>query len=535
MSLFRPATRVATRAAALMFALPLALPLVVAPVHAQQAATTRPEAVDTAAIGRILREATERSQVMDLASWMTDVHGSRLSGSPGMKVAGEWARGTLAKWGLANAALEPYTVAGFDRGWTNEKFSMQVIAPTRYTVIATPSAWTAGTSGPVTADVVMAVITDTTQLAEWKGKLKGKLVMTTKPFDVEPHWKAEATRLSDDDLAKMSAWAPNTAAARPARDMSQFRAQAATRARVAQFLQEEGALGVLTEGRGDGGTIFSNNGGQKDAKQPISTMQVMVASEYYGRIARTLEKGVPVQVELDVRNSFSDAAPNLFNVVAEIPGTDKNLKSEVVMLGAHYDAWHTATGATDNAAGSAVMMEAVRILKSLNLPMKRTVRIALWTGEEQGLYGSRRYVAQHFGDTLTHTPEHAKLAAYFNLDNGSGKIRGVYAQGNTAVVPIFQSWLAPFAANGASTVTLQNTGGTDHLSFDAVGLPGFQFIQDGLEYGSRTHHSNMDTFERLQGDDMKWNAAVLASFVYLAANRVEKLPRKVAPVQAASR
>jgi hypothetical protein len=534
MSVFSPARRTANRVA---YGAGLALVLV-APLSAQQAATRaagmRADAVDTAAIARIVREATDRSQVMELASWMTDVYGSRLSGTPQLKAAGEWARATLAKWGLANAALEPYTVAGFDRGWTNEKFSMQVVSPLKYPVIATPSAWTAGTNGPVTADVVMAVITDTTQLAEWKGKLRGKLVMTAKPTADEPHWKPEASRLSDEDLARMASYDPTAApAGRGPRDMSQFRAQAAVRNRVAQFLQDEGAIGVLTEGRGDGGTIFSNNGGQKDAKQPISMTQVMVASEHYGRMARTLEKGVPVQVELDIRNSFFDAAPNLFNVVAEIPGTDPKLKAEVVMLGAHYDAWHTATGATDNAAGSAVMMEAVRILKTLNLPMKRTVRIALWTGEEQGLFGSRQYVKAHFGDTITHTPEHARFSAYYNVDNGSGKIRGVYAQGNAAAATMFQSWLKPFETLGAKTVTLQNTGGTDHLAFDAVGLPGFQFIQDGLEYGSRTHHSNMDTYERLVAEDMKHNAAVVAAFVYLSANRGEKVPRKGGAVTAA--
>ena len=264
--------------------------------------------------------------------------------------------------------------------------------------------------------------------------------------------------------------------------------------------------------------------------------QVMVSAEHYGRIARTLQKGVPVTVELDVKNSFFDATPNLFNVVAEIPGTDPKLKHEVVMLGAHYDAWHTATGATDNAAGSAVMMESVRILKALNLPMKRTVRIALWTGEEQGLYGSRQYVAKHFGDrqSTVRTPEHERFSAYFNLDNGTGKIRGIYAENNREAAKVFEAWLAPFRAMGTTTVTLAPTGGTDHMAFDAVGLPGFQFIQDGIEYGTRTHHSNMDTYERLVADDMKHNAAVVASFVYLAANRGEKVPRK-AGMQAAVR
>jgi carboxypeptidase Q len=533
MSLFRPArTRIAV-VAALAYALPLG---------AQSATAARPEAVDTAAIAKIVREATERSQVMELASWMTDVHGSRLTGTPQLKAAGEWARSTLARWGLANAALEPFTVPGFDRGWTNERFSMQVVAPTKYPVIATPSAWTAGTNGPVTADVVYAPITDTTQLAQWAGKLRGKLVMSAPPRALEPHWKAEASRLDDEALSRMSAWA--SPADRGPRDTSEMarrrqamQQQMAVRNRVAKFLVDEGAIGVLTEARGDGGTVFNNNGGSKDSKQPVSAMQLMVSAEHYGRIARTLQKGVPVTVELDVKNSFFDATPNMFNVVAEIPGTDPKLKGEVVMLGAHYDAWHTATGATDNAAGSAVMMEAVRILKTLGLPMKRTVRIALWTGEEQGLHGSRQYVAKHFADRQTgaKTPEWEKLSAYFNVDNGSGKIRGIYAENNRDAAKLFEAWMAPFRTMGTTTVTLAPTGGTDHMAFDAVGLPGFQFIQDGLEYGTRTHHSNMDTYERLVPDDMKHNAAVVASFVYQAANRGEKVPRKAAPVTAASR
>jgi Zn-dependent M28 family amino/carboxypeptidase len=261
----------------------------------------------------------------------------------------------------------------------------------------------------------------------------------------------------------------------------------------------------------------------------------MVAAEHYGRIARTLEKGLPVTVELDVKNTFVDATPNLFNVIAEIPGTDPKLRDEVVMLGAHYDAWHTATGATDNAAGSAIMMEAVRILKALNLPMKRTVRIALWTGEEQGLHGSRQYVATHFADRQSgaRRPAYEKFSAYFNVDNGTGKIRGIYAEENRDAARMFAAWLAPFRTSGTSTVTLRGTGGTDHLAFDAVGLPGFQFIQDPVEYSTRTHHSNADTYERLQAADLAHNAAVVASVVYLAANRGEKVPRKAGGVTAA--
>jgi Zn-dependent M28 family amino/carboxypeptidase len=258
---------------------------------------------------------------------------------------------------------------------------------------------------------------------------------------------------------------------------------------------------------------------------------VVVAAEHYGRVARTLARGVPVTLELDVRNTWHDADRSSFNILAELPGTDARLKDEVVMLGAHFDSWHAGTGATDNAAGSAIMMEALRILQAARVPLRRTVRLALWTGEEQGLLGSRAYVKRHFGDreTMQLTPTHARLSSYFNVDNGTGKIRGIYAQGNAAAAPIFRQWLAPFAGDGARTVTLANTGGTDHLAFDAVGLPGFQFIQDELEYDSRTHHSNMDVFERVQADDMRHNAIVVATFVMQAANRDERLPRKPLP------
>jgi hypothetical protein len=308
-----------------------------------------------------------------------------------------------------------------------------------------------------------------------------------------------------------------------------FAAAQALAAKRTEFLKGEGVLAVLQEGRGDGGTVFTGGGGSRDPATPTALPGITVASEHYGRIWRALEKGVPVKMDLDVRNRFEDADLTSFNVLAEIPGSEK--KDEVVMLGAHFDSWHASTGATDNAAGSAVMMEAVRILKSLNLPLKRTVRIALWTGEEQGLLGSRAWARRVYGPTRDSlTPAAATFAGYFNVDNGTGAVRGVYLQGNAAVAPIFEAWMKPFADKGVKTLTIQNTGGTDHLAFDALGLPGFQFIQDPVEYDTRTHHSNMDGWERLQADDMKLNAAVVAAFVYLAANRPEVLPRKQAPV-----
>ena len=507
-----------------------------------QVRDAREEVVDTAAVGRIRREAVERSQVMELTSWLTDVMGPRLTGTPESRKAGEWARERLAGWGLRNAALEPWA-GDFGQGWTNERFVAAVVAPTYWPVIGYPSAWTAGTDGPRTVDVVYAPMESEADLAKWKGRLQGKLVLVARPRDVAARFEPLASRYSDDELARLGAWKPEAPRqGAPAaedtsmqRRMAERRAAAAFATRRAEFLRTEGALGQLTQGAGDGGTVFNNNGGNRDASKPKSIMQLVLAAEHYGRIARTLEKGVPVRMEVDVRNRFYPSEGNLFNVVAEIPGTDPALKDEVVMLGAHFDSWHTGTGATDNAAGSTVMMEAVRILQALKLPMKRTVRIALWTGEEQGLYGSRAYVRQHFGDreTMRMLPAHEKLVAYYNVDNGTGKIRGVYAQGNEAAAEVFAQWLAPFASGGASTVTLRNTGGTDHLSFDAIGLPGFQFVQDAVEYGSRTHHSNMDVYERVQADDMKHNAAVVASFVYLTANRAERLPRKPMPAPAA--
>jgi carboxypeptidase Q len=296
-----------------------------------------------------------------------------------------------------------------------------------------------------------------------------------------------------------------------------------------KFLLDEGVIATVEPSRGTGGTVFVQSGGGRNLNDAPVPAQVVMSVEHYGRILRMLEKKVPVQIEMDIQNKFYDNDLNSFNVIAEIPGTDKT--DEVVMLGAHFDSWHTGTGATDNAAGSAVMMEAVRILKAAKLRMRRTVRLALWTGEEEGLLGSRAYVTQHFADRadMNLKPEHSKFAAYFNVDNGTGSIRGVYLQGNEAVAPIFQAWMQPFKNLGMTTLTIRNTGGTDHQSFDAVGLPGFQFIQDPIEYDSRTHHSNMDVYERIQAPDLMKDAVIVASFVYHAANRDERLPRKPLP------
>jgi len=296
-----------------------------------------------------------------------------------------------------------------------------------------------------------------------------------------------------------------------------------------KFFLDEGVIATIEPGQGSGGTVFVQSGGGQNLTDAPVPPQVVMSVEHYGRLWRMLERKVPVRLEMDIQNKFFDDDLNSFNIVGEIAGMDK--ADELVMLGAHFDSWHSGTGATDNAAGSAVMMEAMRILKATGLKMRRTVRLALWTGEEEGILGSRAYVTQHFADRtdMKLKPDHSKFSAYFNLDNGTGTIRGVYLQGNEAVAPIFQAWMQPFKNLGMTTLTIRSTGGTDHLSFDAVGLPGFQFIQDPIEYNSRTHHSNMDLYERIQAADLMKDAVIIASFAYHAANRDEKLPRKPLP------
>lgn len=513
--------RSAPRRAAVLAAMVLAVP-----VAAQ-------EQVDLAAINRIKAEGFERSQVMEIASWLTDVYGPRLTGSPNIKTAGDWAVKKLTEWGLVNATLEPW--GEFGRGWTNDFTSVHMVEPSRAPLIAYPAAWTPGTNGPVTAEVVRVQIDTVADFARYRGQLRGKFVMLTGARELEQRYEPDARRYTDAQLDTMAAARPQPprgggpgraggrGGGRGGRGGGPSLAQQRT-----EFLMNEGIAGIISAGRGDMGTVFVGGGGSRDPSNPTRTPTIVLAAEHYNRIARILEKNIPVKLEVNVRNTFYDQDLTAWNVVAEIPGTDPQLKDELVMLGAHFDSWHGGTGATDNASGSAIMMEAVRILKATGLPLRRTVRIALWTGEENGLLGSRAYVAKHFGgpDAEARMPAYDKFSGYFNVDNGTGKIRGVYLQGNEAVAPIFREWMKPFESLGMRTVTIRNTGGTDHLSFDRVGLPGWQFIQDDVEYDTRTHHSNMDVYDRLVADDMRHNAVVVAAFVYLAANRDAKLPRK---------
>jgi len=503
------------------------------------------ETLDYEALYKIRTEGftQQRSQVMEIMSYLTDVHGPRVTGSPQILAAGEWAVKRMSDWGLVNARLEPWVMPppanpnnppGFGKGWTNDRFYMQVTAPVPFPVIGYSKVWTPGTNGLVSGDAVLVLADRESDLDRFKGQLKGKFVLTARMRAVNPSAAPLMERYSDAQLEELAQQPVPTAPAPQTTPQADFRALQALNNRLQRMLAEEGVAAWVEYGRGDGGTIFVQQGASRNPgpNDPPAVPRVAISIEHYGRIYRMLQRNVPVKIEAHIQNTFFDN-PELFNVIAEIPGTDK--ADEVVMLGAHFDSWHAGTGATDNAAGSAVMMEAVRILKATGVKMRRTVRIALWGGEEQGLLGSRAYALKNFAEpsadrkTWVIKPGHAKLAGYFNVDNGTGKIRGVYLQGNEAVAPVFRAWMEPFRNLGMTTLTIRNTGGTDHLAYDAVGLPGFQFIQDEAEYGTRTHHSNMDTYERIQEADMKQMAVIVASFVYNTANRAQLLPRKPMP------
>jgi hypothetical protein len=507
------------------------------------------EKIDYQAIMKIKDQGLNpaNSKVMEIASWLTDVNGPRLTGSPNIQKAADWAVTEMKSWGLTNVALEPWTTRSnfFGHGWQNEKFYMAAVSPQQFPIPGTPTAWTPGTNGLVRGEVVLVTATTQEDVQKFAGKLKGKWILSQVPPDVPALWTAPSTRETTETLVEMESATPRGpefGVQRPnAAGRGGGRGQFGQGFNRNDFFLSEGAAGILsTNPRGHGVYTIGGNRNTDPAK---ALPQIVIPAEQYNRMARMLEKNIPVTIEADVKNTWTDNPP-MFNVVGEIRGTDK--ADEVVMIGAHFDSWHAATGATDNAAGSAAMMEAMRILKQSGVTLRRTVRIGLWTGEEQGLIGSRDYVAQHFGHCndappapgarggrgrgcqsgYTLTPEQPKFAGYFNIDNGTGAIRGVYLQGNDAVAPIFREWMEPFRSIGMTSLTIRNTGGTDHLSFDAIGLPGFQFIQDEIEYGTMTHHTNLDAYDRLQPSDMMKNATIAAAFAYLTANRDELLPRK---------
>ena len=516
--------------------LPVLLPFLALPGWCQ-------EKVDLDVISRIRYEGFRNSKVMELASGLMDGIGARLTGSPNMRRANEWTRDQLVSFGLSNAHLESW--GPFGRGWSNEYVNVRMTSPDVATLIAYAKAWTPGTNGLLKGKCVRVKIEDKQDFDKYRGKLAGMMVL----FGPDPEVKTVAqpmfARLTDKELSDIGQY--QIPSEKPELRFRQYRKRLALSKDINKFLAEEKVLALVDHGSGSfgGGTVFVQSGGSWKTGETATVPEVTIALEQWDRGARLLEQKKDVELELDVRNTFYDDVTQQYNTVAEILGTDK--KDEIVMLGAHLDSWHAGTGATDNGAGSVVMMEAMRILKAVEVRPRRTIRIALWSGEEEGLLGSQYYVQQHFGSrppidepdykgmpTLTRReagpvtvkPEQAKVSVYFNLDNGSGKIRGIYLQENAAVEPIFEAWMQPFKDLGMTATTMRDTGGTDHLSFDAVGIPGFQFIQDPLDYFSRTHHSNMDVYDRLQSDDLKQAAVIVASFVYNAAMREQMLPRK---------
>lgn len=515
------------------------------------------ESIDLTMYQRIREEGLNHSHVMEYASALTDAIGPRLTGSPNLKKANEWTRDQLTALGCVNAHLEDW--GEFGMGWQQLNTWARMTAPDTAVFIAQATPWSPSTKGPVTGQATLVDIQDEKDLDKYKGKLEGKVVLLGEMRPVAPVDKPLFERYDEKELNEVAKYPLDSPAFRG--DMAARLKRMQLMDKIAQFFADEKVAAVIRPSRdgqnsgGSGGTIFDDNGATLGSRpylkdKAVKVPVVVVAIENYGRMYRLLKANVPVSVEVDVETKFTGESEHAFNTVAEIPGTDPKLKEEIVMVGGHLDSWIAGTGATDNGAGSVIALEVMRILKALDVKPRRTIRIALWSGEEQGLLGSRAYVRQHFGGAPLSTepdqlklpefvrkaagplelkPEQKLVSGYFNIDNGTGQLRGVYLQNNAAVAPIFAQWIAPLKDLGVTTLTMRNTGGTDHLSFDGVGIPGFQFIQDEMDYSSRTHHTNMDTFERLQPGDMKQAAVVEAIFVYNTAMRDQMLPRKPLP------
>jgi hypothetical protein len=540
----------------------IASPLLPATSHTQAR-----EPIDLAMLARIRDEGMQRSQAMEHVIWLSDIYGPRLTGSPTTQQAADWTMAQFRKWELANVHLEHFP---FGKGWSLDHFSAVMTEPQVQPIIALPKSWTRGTGGPVTGEVVIAQIRTEEDMAQWRGKLRGRIVLTQPARVVRLLDGPIVLRMDEKMVAEAQAVPPprgggaggrgragggdSTAAARGGggggraggggRGVSGGGQSLA--ARIARFYNDEGVVALFDRGsdsdmsaggsdlswqtqRTDGGTIFVGSGGSRDSTAGQGVPQVTLAVEHYNRMARVVERGVPVKVALDIRTRFHDepAIGNGFNVIAEFPGTD--LRDEIVLIGGHFDSHHGGTGATDNATGVAQMMEALRILKTVGARPRRTIRIALWGAEENGLIGSRAYVQQHLGTRDAPKPGHDKHSVYFNSDNGTGRFVGIWMQSNDAMRPIFGQWIEPLRDLGMTVLGPRSVASTDHSSFDNVGIPAFQFMVDRLEYNSRTHHSNMDVVDRVQPDAVRQAATVAATFAYLAAMRDERLPRKPAP------
>ena len=507
------------------------------------------EPVDLDIVNKIRYEGLKRSQVMDTLKHLSDVIGSRLTGSPGMMEANEWTRNQMADWGMENAVVEPW--GEFGRGWTYSHVSVDMLEPRQTTLFAIPMAWTPGTDGPVEGDVMKVDISEEDDFKKYKGKLDGKILLMNKSRALPKN----VNIASSDDLMR-NQYSDNVFAPEEEGDRRKNRRKRHEFTNLLrEFLAEENVLALVYISNFDYGIIAANDDssyGVGDATLPPS---VYMASNYYNQLYRLVSADKTVRLRIDIDAQFHEDDLQAYNTVAEIPGRGAK-KSELVLLGGHLDSTHAGTGATDDASSCAVVMEVMRILKAIDARPLRTIRAVLWSGEEEGLLGSRGYVAKHFATRpetedpeelkmpryyrerlwpITPLPDHKKFSAYFNLDNGGGKILGIYAEDNAAAVPIFEAWMKPFNDLGAENVTLRHTGGTDHLAFDAVGLPGFQFVQSMRDYMTRTHHTNLDDVDYVQREELMQAAVVMASFVYHAAMRDEQFPRKPIPQEPPAR
>ncbi len=494
----------------LLFALPLLV-------------MSQSENIDLTMVYKIKQEGLKNSSIEELAFGLTDLTGPRLTCSAGNMRGNEWAKMKMEELGFQNVRIE--AAGGLTSGgWDNLKTYAAMTSPYYASFACNPVAWTGSTKGSIKSEVTLLNVKAESDLEEYKGALAGKIVLLPSTITYEPSFEPLASRYSDEKLKELSMASDQQRGRRQNSDFSTYMAQRALQQKIREFLNNEGVAAIL-----NGAGTFNvpkSVGAAYKAGSPEPVAELNLPIEAHGRMERLLRHNIPVEMEIEVTNKFiSDTT--VYNVIGEIPGTDKLLKNEVVLIGAHIDSWHGGTGAADNASGCVVMIEAMRILKSLGVAPRRTIRIALWGGEEQGYHGSEGYIEKYLSnpETKEHKPDYDRFAAYFNMDNGTGKYRGIYIQENEMVRPVFEEWLKPFADMGASTITIRNTSGTDHIPFNSIGLPGFQFIQDAIEYG-RGYHTVMDTYERLVMADLRQNAVITASFVYNAAMRNSRLPAK---------
>lgn len=484
-------------------------------------APAQTEPVDLKIIELIKQEGFSNSKINETAIYLTDVIGPRLSGSTGLKRANEWTKKQLEDWGISNVKIEPW--GEFGKGWENERFYIAMTTPYYQHLVAVPHAWTSGTNGLVKAKVTLVDIKSESDIENYRGKLKDKVIVSPLQSEIQVSFNPLASRYSEEQLENLTKPAVPSERRRTPGDPADFIAMRTLAGRVADFYREEGVIAVLNPS-GSFGTVSSGGASRVTENQ---FPHIDMTYEHYARMVRLLKSGIDVEVELEVRNRFMEEDLKGYNVIGEIPGVDRKLKNEVVLIGAHLDSWHAGTGGNDNASGVVVMMEVMRILKAIGVKPRRTIQIGLWGAEEQGLLGSRGYVRDRLydGETKTKKPGFDKFTAYYNIDYGSGKIRGIFTMENEEARPIFEAWIKPLEDLGVTTVSPRNSGGSDHSAFNAAGLPGFPFIQDRIDYG-RSYHTNMDTYERMQIEDMKQIAVVVATFVYHTAQRNQLLPRK---------